>query len=222
MVLCCGAGILSCALIGLFSGSMATFLRVPSFIVTLAMMLVASGLAFRISKYLTISEVPDRFVWLGSGADLFHIPNAVVLMFMLYGIAHIVMSRTSFGRYIYAVGGNAEAARLSGVPNRRILLMVYSLSGALAGLGGVVMASTFKSGSAKYGAGYELLVIAAAVVGGTSLAGGQGKILGTLVGAFIIAVNDSGLSLLGVDDSNRKMVVGFVILIAVMLDKWRR
>ena len=124
--------------------------------------------------YLSISS---SFDWLGRGEAFFGIPNAVVLMVILYIFAHFVMSRTTAGRYIYAVGGNPEAARLSGVPVKRILLWVYTVSGALAGLGGVVMASQFRSGDPKYGLMYELYVIAAVVVGGTSLAGGRGKCL---------------------------------------------
>ena len=107
-----------------------TLFRVPSFIVTLAIMLVASGLAYRISDSQSINQVPDRFVWLGRGANLGGIPNAVVLMLLLYAAAHVPMSRTAVGRDIYAVGGNAEAARLSGVPIRRVLLFVYCVSGA--------------------------------------------------------------------------------------------
>ena len=110
-----------CGLAGLFSGMMVTQFRIPAFIATLAMMLVASGLALKIAEGQSIAQVPESIVWLGRGADLFGIPNAVVLMLLLYVAAHVVMTRTTLGRYIYAVGGNAEAARLSGVPVRRVL-----------------------------------------------------------------------------------------------------
>jgi ribose transport system permease protein len=128
------------------------------------------------------------------------------------------MSRTVLGRYIYAIGGNIEAARLSGVPVKRVLLLVYLLNGALAGLGGVITASQLKSGAPTYGLMYELYVIAAVVVGGTSLAGGQGKIFGTLIGAFIIAVIQNGMNLTGVGSYMQKVVLGLVILGAVLLD----
>src|SRR5262249_8709775 len=154
-----------------------------------------SGLAYILANGESINRVPESFIVLGRGAAFLHIPNAVLLMLASYGIAHVVMTRTVFGRYVYAVGGNAEASRLSGVPVRRILLMVDTLCGALAGLGGVVMASQLKSGAPTYGQMYELYVIAAAVVGGTSLSGGRGKILGTLIGAFIIAVIQNGMNL---------------------------
>jgi ribose transport system permease protein len=128
----------------------------------------------------------------------------------------------TLGRYIYAVGGNVEAARLSGVPVRRVLLFVYTVCGALAGLGGVVMASQLKSGTPTYGLMYELYVIAAVVVGGTSLAGGEGKVLGTLIGAFIIAVIQNGMNLTGVESYTQKVVLGLVILGAVLLDMLKK
>ncbi|HID23024.1 MAG TPA: ABC transporter permease, partial [Planctomycetaceae bacterium] len=124
-----------------------------------------------------------------------------------------------WGRYVYAVGGNREAARLSGVPVRWIILLAYVLSGVLAGLGGIVMASQLKSGSPTYGQMYELYVIAAVVVGGTSLAGGEGKVLGTLIGAFIIAVIQNGMNLMNVESYTQKVVLGLVIFIAVLLDR---
>jgi ribose transport system permease protein len=132
------------------------------------------------------------------------------------------MSRTTVGRYVYAVGGNPEAARLSGVPVRRILLWVYAGSAALAGLGGMVMASQFRSGDPKYGSMYELYVIAAVVVGGTSLSGGRGKVFGTLIGAFIIAVIQNGMNLTGVQSYTQKVVLGIVLLAAVLLDMMKK
>ena len=131
------------------------------------------------------------------------------------------------GRYFYAVGGNREAARLSGVPVRRVLMLAYVASGALAGLGGVIMTSQLKSGSPTYGNMYELYVIAAVVVGGTSLSGGEGKMLGTLIGAFTIAVIQNGMNLTNVESYTQKVVLGLVILAAVFLDTlrhrgWRR
>ncbi|HLU49390.1 MAG TPA: ABC transporter permease, partial [Planctomycetota bacterium] len=215
-------GIAACAAAGAFSGVMITAFRIPPFIVTLAMMLVASGLAFLIAKGQSIYQLPDSFTWLGRGADLFAIPNAVVLMLVLYAIAHVLMTRTVLGRWIYAVGGNPEAARLSGVPVPLVLLFVYTMSGALAGLGGIVTASQLKSGAPTYGVMYELYVIAAVVVGGTSLAGGEGKVLGTLIGAFIIAVIRNGMNLTGVESYTQKVVLGLVILAAVLLDTLKR
>jgi ribose transport system permease protein len=216
------AGIGVGAAIGLFSGWMVTQFHVPAFIVTLAMMLIASGMAFILAEGQSINRVPDTFVWLGREADFFQIPNAVLLMVFIYFLAHLLMTRTTTGRYIYAVGGNAEAARLSGVPVNRTQLFVYALCGALAGLGGVLMASQLKSGAPTYGSMYELYVIAAVVVGGTSLSGGEGKVLGTLVGALIIAVIQNGMNLTNVESYTQKVVLGSVILIAVLLDRFKR
>jgi ribose transport system permease protein len=200
---------------------MITLFGIPPFIVTLAMMLVGSGLAYILAKGQSVYQIPDSFVWLGRGADFFSIPNAVLLMAILYAVAHVLMSRTALGRYIYAVGGNREAARLSGVPVRRVLMFAYIASGLLAGLGGVITASQLRSGSPTYGNMYELYVIAAVVVGGTSLSGGEGRMLGTLVGAFTIAVIQNGMNLTNVESYTQKVVLGLVILAAVLLDTLR-
>ena len=221
MIGACLIAILACGAVGGFSGMMITRFAVPPFIVTLAMMLVGSGLAYILAAGQSIYQIPDSFVWLGRGADLLGLPNAVVLMVLLYIAAHILMSRTTLGRYIYAVGGNREAARLSGVPVQRVILFAYISCALLAALGGVVQASLFKSGSATYGNMYELYVIAAVVVGGTSINGGEGKMFGTLIGAFIIAVIQNGMNLMNVESYTQKVVLGFVILGAVLLDKIR-
>jgi len=221
MLLACVAAIILCGVIGAFSGAMITRFAIPPFIVTLAMMLVGSGLAYILAKGQSIYQIPDSFVWLGRGADLLSLPNAVVLMLVLYALAHVLMSRMKLGRYLYAVGGNGEAARLSGVPVKRVLMFAYIASALLAGLGGVIMASQLKSGSATYGNMYELYVIAAVVVGGTSLGGGEGKMLGTLTGAFTIAVIQNGMNLTNVESYTQKVVLGLVILGAVLLDKIR-
>ena len=215
------AAVLICGLIGAFSGGMITAFDIPPFIVTLAVMLVGSGLAYILAAGQSIYQLPESFVVLGRGEGLWKIPNAVLLMVLLYGVAHVVMSRMRLGRHLYAVGGNREAARLSGVPVQRVLLCAYVASAALAGLGGVIMASQLKSGSATYGNMYELYVIAAVVVGGTSLSGGEGKMFGTLIGAFTIAVIQNGMNLTNVESYTQKVVLGSVILGAVLLDKIR-
>ncbi|HEV3143461.1 MAG TPA: ABC transporter permease [Gemmataceae bacterium] len=219
--------ILICGLIGFFNGAVVLFFRVPSFIVTLAMMFIASGLAEEISHGESVYRIPESFTWLGRGTGLLGIPYTVLLMGVLYILAHILMSRTVLGRYLYAVGGNREAARLSGVPINSVTMFAYVCSGLLAGLGGVIMASQLKSGSMTYGQSYELYVIAAVVVGGTSLFGGEGKMTGTLVGAFIIAVIRNGMNLMNLAPGKQKIVFGGVILLAVVLDSmkhfgWKR
>ena len=214
--------VLLCGLLGAFSGLMVTRWRVPPFIATLGMMQVASGLAYLLSQGRPIYQVPAAFTALGRGADPWlGLPWAVLLMAVLYLLAHLVMTRTVLGRHIYAVGGNAEAARLAGVPVARVLMVVYTACAALAGLGGVLMASQLKSGAPTYGVMYELYVIAAVVVGGTSLSGGQGRIAGTLVGAFIIAVIQNGMNLTNVESYTQKVVLGLVILGAVLIERIR-
>ncbi len=217
----CLAGILVCSLAGAFNGWMVTRFQVPPFIVTLGLMMVASGVAFRMSDGRSISELPTSFFWLGRD-HLLGVPNPVILMVVLYAVAHFTMTSTVFGRYVYAIGGNTEAARLSGVPVKPILLSVYTICGALAGLGGIVLASQLTAGDPKFGAMYELEVIAAVVVGGTSLMGGEGRILGTLIGAFIIAVIKNGMNLTNVDPFNQKIVLGAVLILAVLLDTLKR
>jgi ribose transport system permease protein len=140
-------------------------------------------------------------------------------MFVLYGLAHLMMTRMVIGRHLYAVGGNRAAAKLSGIPVERVLVFAYVMSALLAGLGGVVMASQLKSGSPTYGEMYELYVIAAVVVGGTSLSGGRGSMIGTLVGAFIIAVIQNGMNLMEVESYSQKIVLGTIILGAVWADR---
>jgi len=145
----------------------------------------------------------------------------VLLMALLYVAAHLLMKHTVLGRWLYAIGGNRQAARYSGVPVRRVLFLTYVVSGLLAGLGGVVLASQLKSGSPTFGQMYELYVIAAVVVGGASLNGGTGRMFGTLTGALIIAVIQNGMNLMNVESYTQKVVLGLVILGAVLLDLLR-
>jgi len=222
MTLASLAAISICGIIGLFSGWLITRFQIAPFIVTLAVMLVGSGLAYRIASGQSVYQVPEPFTWLGRGDALFGLHNAVVLMLGLYGLAQLMMTRRVVGRHLYAVGGNRIAARLSGIPVERVLLFAYFMSALLAGLGGVVMASQLKSGSPTYGDMYELYVIAAVVVGGTSLSGGRGSMMGTLIGAFTIAVIQNGMNLKDVESYTQKIVLGAVILGAVWVDRLRR
>ncbi|MCC8108446.1 MAG: ABC transporter permease [Planctomycetes bacterium] len=214
--------ILICGCMGLFTGAMVTLFSIPPFIVTLATMMVASGLAYIISSGYTIFEIPDAYTYLGRGTLFWGIPISVCICLLLYIAAHILMSCTAIGRYIYAVGGNREAARLSGVPVRFIFFFVYVVIALLAGFGGIITASQLKAGAPIYGVGYEMFVIASTVVGGTSLAGGEGKIFGTLIGSFIIATIQNGMNLLGVESYTQKVVLGLVILAAVLLDRLKQ
>jgi len=215
------AGVIVCGAAGLFNGVMVTRFGIPPFIITLSMMMIARGLARRLSGELSIQELPPAWSTLGSGTML-GVPNPVILMIVLYLLAHALMTRTMFGRYVYAVGGNEEAARLSGVPVTKVKLLVYTLCGVLAGLGGIVQSSKLATGDPKLGVMFELDVIAAVVVGGSSLMGGEGRIFGTLIGAFIIAVMKNGLNLMNVGAPDQQIVLGLVVTAAVLVDTVKR
>ncbi len=221
MVLAGFITVVMCGLIGLLSGVLSTYFRIPSFIVTLSMMLIASGLAYTISEGQSIYHVPDNFVWLGRGR-IGGIPVSVIIMIILYVTANILMTKMVFGRYVYATGGNKIAARLSGVPINKIVTIVFTICGLLAGVGGIILASQLNSGSPTYGLAYELYVIAAVVIGGTSLMGGEGKIWGTLIGAFIIGVIQNGMNLIGIESYTQKVILGILILMALIVEKARK
>ena len=214
------AGTLSCGLVGAAGGVIVARFKVPPFITTLGVMMMARGLAFMITGGFSIYQVPSALPWLGQGRTL-GVPNTVILLVVLYAGAHVFMSQTRLGRHIYAVGGSEEAARLSGVPVGWVIAFVYIVSALAAGLGGCIQASQINTGTPNMGTMYELYVIAAVVVGGTSLAGGSGRILGTLIGAFIISVIQNGMNLLGLESYTQQVVLGAVILGAVLLDKAR-
>ncbi len=213
-------GIAACGLIGAVEGVVVAQFGVPAFITTLSFMLMVRGLAFDATGGFSIYQVPEALTWLGRGRTL-GVPNTVLLLFLLYVAAHIFMSHTRLGRYIYAVGGNREAARLSGVPVKRVTVFVYVVCAMAAGLGGCIQASQLKTGTPNMGGMFELYVIAAVVVGGTSLSGGSGRVFGTLIGAFIISVIQNGMNLLGMGSYRQMEVLGGIILVAAILDKAR-
>ena len=212
---------LACGAIGAIAGFLVARFEVAPFITTLAVMLIARGAAFMMTGGFSIYQVPDSITWLGRGAT-FGIPNTVLVLVVFYVAGHVFMRHTRWGRYIYAVGGNEEAARLSGVPVKRILIFVYLVCGLCAGFGGCIQASQLATGAPNLGVMFELSVIAAVVVGGTSLSGGSGRVMGTLIGAFIISVIQNGMNLLGFDSYLQQVVLGAVILFAVLLDKARQ
>lgn len=221
------AAVAICGAIGALTGVIVTLFRVPAFVVTLGVMLAASGIAGMLTGGEAAHLVPASYTWFASGTPL-GVSNAIVLMLALYLVAQVLMSRTVLGRHVYAVGGNRMAAHLSGIPTHRVLLFAYTLSALTAGLAGVVMASRLKSANPTFGKSYELYVIAAVVVGGTSLSGGSGKIFGTLIGALIIAVMQNGMNLLNgmhvihINDFTQDVVLGCVLLGAVVLDQVKR
>lgn len=218
--LAAGIAILAGAAMGSLNGVVIAKGKVAPFIATLGMMTLLRGLALVLSNGSPISGFSSNFfALLGSGYVARLIPVPVVLMLAMFAVFWFVLTRTVFGRHVYATGGNSEAAKLSGVNTDRVQILVYTLSGAMAALAGVILTSRLDSAQPTAGAGYELDAITAVVLGGTSLAGGRGWIFGTLVGALLIGVLNNGLNLMGVSAFYQQVVKGSVILLAVLLDR---
>ena len=221
------AGLLAGLVLGLANGSLIAFLGLPPFIVTLGSLTAVRGLARLIGGDTTVANPDLAFDFLGNGSiplipGVFGIPWLAALAIAVILVSWFVLRRTVLGTWIYAVGGNPAAARLSGVPVWRVLLFVYAVSGLFAGLGGVMSAARlYAANGQQLGQSYELDAIAAVILGGTSFVGGVGSIWGTLVGALIIAVLSNGLILVGVSDVWQMIVKGLVIVGAVALDRYR-
>lgn len=216
-------GIATGALMGLINGVNIAMLKLPPFIATLAMMLIAQGLALVISgvRPIYFSDV-EGFKEIALGTLIPGLPNAVVILFGLALVAYLILSKSILGRYTFALGSNEEATRLSGVDTRRWKILIYTLSGVFTGIAGVVIASRLDSAQPQLGSGYELQAIAAVIIGGTSLLGGRGSILGTLIGALIMSVLINGLRIMSIQTEWQNVVVGAVILVAVFSDALRQ
>lgn len=215
------SGILVGAIAGLVNGLLVALGGLNPFIATLGMLSVARGLVYISTGAVAVFGAPEAFRLLGQGV-LGPIPIPIVVIIVVAVAGYVVLSRTKLGRYAYAMGSNPEAARLSGIPIRRYLTSVYVISGALAGLGGMIAASRVNSGQPNYGIGLELDVIAAAVIGGASLFGGQGTVVGTLIGAFLISLIRNGSVLLDINTFYQQIIIGIVIWVAVFWDQYRR
>ena len=205
------------ALIGLINGFLIAYCNLAAFIVTLGTMTFMRGLAYTITGGLPIVDNGLNFRALGNGY-LFHVPIPFIVMIIVYVVMWIVLDKTKYGSHVYAVGGNAEAARLAGINVKGVLLSVYVIAGLCAGLAGCIFAARVVSAQPTAGDGYEMDAIAAAVLGGTSLMGGKGKIPGTLIGAIIFGVLTNGLVLMNVPFFTQPLVKGIVIIIAVLID----
>jgi ribose/xylose/arabinose/galactoside ABC-type transport system permease subunit len=212
------AGILVSAGVGLLNGALVAWGRVPPFITTLATMTVVRGAALVLTNGEPIVKTEGVYLWLGQ-ASVGPIPVPVLLMVVTLLGAHWFLSRTRWGTYVYAVGGNAEAARLAGISLAGIQILVYVVGGALAGLAGLVLAARLSSAQPNTGVGFELDAIAAVVLGGTSLMGGEGTIWGTVVGAFIIGALNNGFNLMNVSPFYQLIAKGAVIVLAVLVDQ---
>ena len=211
-------GILCGTFLGALNGISITRFKVPPFVATLAMLTVARGLTMLWTGGFPISSLGDTFLYLGAGWFL-GIPVPVWITTVLVLIAIFITKKTRLGTYIYAIGGNESASRLSGINVKRVKIIVYSIAGALAAIGGLLVTARLDSAQPNAGISYELDSIAAVVIGGTSLSGGRGSIIGTVQGAIIIGVLNNGLVLLDVSPFWQQVVKGLVILLAVIIDK---
>lgn len=212
------AGVLTGALLGFFNGFVITRFKVPSFVATLAMLTVARGLTMLWTKGFPISGLGEQFAYMGTGWFL-GVPVPVWISAAVVALAVFLSDKTKLGRYIYAIGGNENASLLSGININKVKIIVYTIAGGLAAVGGLMVTSRLDSAQPNAGTGYELDSIAAVVIGGTSLSGGKGSIWGTVLGAIIIGVLNNGLVLLNVSPFWQQVVKGFVILLAVIIDK---
>jgi ribose/xylose/arabinose/galactoside ABC-type transport system permease subunit len=206
--------------VGLVNGFSSSYLGMPSFLVTLATLTMAEGLALTISGGGSISGLPEAFFDFGT-SKVGPIPTPVIVMAAVFVAGHLVLSKTVFGRQVYAVGGNPEAARVAGIRVNRIILATFALAGLAVGIAAVILTARFNSYSGSLGQGYEFTAIAAVVIGGTSLYGGRGTMAGTLIGVLMLGVINNSLNLLGVSPFYQDVVRGGIIFLAVLLDALR-
>ena len=214
-------GLLGGTVLGAISGFFIAKWRMSPFVVTLGMLSVARGLTYIYSDGMPVPKLEESFLYIGQGRIL-GIPLPVIIFATVFILSWIVLYKTRFGRYVYAVGGNEKSARISGVNTRLVVFVVYVISGFLSALGGLTLSARTSAGLPQAGVAYELDAIAAVVIGGTSLTGGQGSLIGTLFGALIIGVINNGLDLLGVSSYYQQVIKGAIIVGAVLLDSLRK
>lgn len=207
--------------IGLLNGVAVTLIGITPLIVTLASLSIARGITFVYTNGSNITPVPDLVASFGRGS-VAGIPYSVLLLFALAIACHLVLARTTFGRSVYATGGNEVASRLAGIPTHRVIIATYVICGLLAAVAGLILTARLESAGPRAGVGIELTVIAACVIGGTSLFGGTGSILGTLLGVLLISLVSNAINLLGVPPAWDDLVKGVVIFLAAAVDVYRR
>lgn len=210
-------GLLVGLIFGTFNGICIAYLKVPAFVGTLGAMSVADGLKFLLTDAKPIPNLSDAYKAIGGGS-LGFLPIPCLIMILVLLACFVLLYKTRYGRYVYAVGGNRDAAHVSGINTRKIICSVYLIAGILSALAGIVMTARVTSGVTSTGDGYETNAIASVVIGGTSLSGGKGRLWGTIVGILIIQVLSTGLDMLGVNAYYQMLVKGFVVIGAVMLD----
>lgn len=214
------AGIGMGVFVGLINGSAVGYLRVVAFMATLAMLSVARGITLTITNGQTIYGLPENFRILGAGY-IMSIPIPLFFLIFVLIVTYVLLEKTTFGRKVYAIGGNLEAARLSGIDIKSTTMLVYVYCGALAGLYGVLMASRVNSGPPNLGIGLELDAIGAAVIGGTSLFGGEGKVTKVIFGVIILGILSNGFDMMNVSSYSQMVFKGIIILIAIIMDRYR-
>ncbi len=216
-----GVGLAVGCFCGLVSGALVAYLRLPSFVATLGMLSMARGLTLIYTDGRPIPNLLPDFKWLGAG-NVAGIPVPALILLAVFVIAWVTLKHTTFGRYVYAVGGNERAAKASGVSTRSVITMSYVVSGVLAGLGGLLLTARTTAALPQAGVGYELDAIAAVVIGGTSLSGGRGTLVGSLFGALIIGTLNNGMDLLGISSNYQQFLKGAIIIAAVIVDRSRK
>lgn len=214
-------GLLAGVFMGALNGLVITKSKVPPFIVTLGMMTIGRGLALILSKGRPVSNLSDSFNFIGGG-NLAGVPFPIIVLAITFTVCSLVLKKTILGRYIYAVGGNEQAAKASGIRVNKVKMAVYTICGGLAALAGILLTSRITTGQPNAGVGFELDAIAAAIIGGTSTSGGTGTMTGTLIGALLIGVISNGLDLLNVTSYYQQVVMGAIIIGAVVLDSWNQ
>lgn len=216
-----GIGLLGGMLLGSVNGLLVAKWRVPAFVVTLGMLSMGRGFTYIYSDGMPVPNIDDSFLMFGQG-NIFGIPLPVIIFGVVFALTWMILYRTRFGRYVYAVGGNEKSAMISGVNTKLIIFFVYVISGFLSALGGIILTARTTAGLPQAGQSYELDAIAAVVIGGTSLSGGQGRLVGTLFGALLMGVINNGLDLLGVSSYFQQVIKGAIIVGAVLLDSLRK
>jgi ribose/xylose/arabinose/galactoside ABC-type transport system permease subunit len=212
-------GLLMGLFIGILNGFLITKSKIAPFIVTLGIMTIGRGVALILSNGRPISNLSESFNFIGSG-EILGIPFLIIILVIVFSVCSTVLRKTVFGRYVYAVGGNEQAAWASGINVNQVKMAVYALCGLLSGLAGILLTSRITTGQPNAGVGFELDAIAAAVIGGTSTTGGIGTITGTLFGVILIGVLNNGLDLLNVSSYYQQVAMGIIIIGAVLLDSW--
>lgn len=203
---------------GLICGVLIAYGKVPAFVTTLGMMSIARGLSFVYTKGKPISGFSAAFRFLGTG-DIFGLPVMIIVVIVLFVLMNFILKKTAFGRITCSIGSNEEATRLTGINTKKYLVRIYMLAGFLTGIASLMYVGRINSGHPNSGQGYELNAIAAVVIGGTSLSGGKGSIMGTLVGALLMGIIGNGLNLLNISSYYQNVVLGLVIILAVLADQ---